>query len=217
MRKAAHHIFNDELDQLAQISSLTFPCECNISATSSSTRNSQLSPKLLAKRWGIGLEAMKSTIKVTTQKGIRSTLYPIERRFRTKQAQLRYRQLSGCHGHFYTDTFFSSQAALNGAKMAQLYINDIGFSKIYTMKTKGETADTLSTFIHDIGIPHAIHSDDAKELMQGRFRSICKDYSIPCTSTEPYSPWQNRAEGGIRELKRHVHRKMKARNVPQDL
>jgi hypothetical protein len=217
VKKTAYYIFDDELDQLTQISSLTFPCGYNVSVTSSSTRTSQLSPESLAKRWGIGLEAAKNTIRVTTQKEIRSTLYPIERHFRTKQAQLRYRQLSGRHGRFYTDKFFSNQAALNGAKMAQLYIDDIGFRKIYTMKTKGETADTLSAFIHKIGIPHAIHSDDAKELTQGRFRSICKDYSIPCTSAEPYSPWQNRAEGGIRELKRHIHRKMKARNVPQRL
>jgi hypothetical protein len=43
--------------------------------------------------------------------------------------------------------------------MAQLYINDIGFSRIYPMKNKSETADNLSAFIHDIGLPHAIQSD----------------------------------------------------------
>lgn len=97
--------------------------------------------------------------------------------------------------------------------MAQLYINDIGFVRIYPMKNKREIADTLSTFIHDIGLPHTIHSDDAKELVKGKFKSLCKEYSIPTTSTEPYSPWQNWADGGIRELKCHDHRKMKACNV----
>ncbi len=85
------------------------------------------------------------------------------------------------------------------------------------MHTKSKAADTLQALIHDIGIPHALHSDDAKEITHGRFKALCRDYNIPCTQTEPYSPWQNRAEGGIRELKRHVSRKMKSQNVPLKL
>jgi hypothetical protein len=161
-----------------------------------------------------GIDIAKKTLKCTTQKGVRQTLYPIERRFRTKQAQLRYRQLSGRHGRFYSDTFFSSQPSLNGCKMGQLYINDLSFMKFYPMKTKAEAPDTLVKFIQDVGIPHAIHSDDAPELRQGRFKQLCKDYQIHPTYTEPYSPWQNRAEGGIRELKRMVHRKMTSKRVP---
>jgi len=53
--------------------------------------------------------------------------------------------------------------------------------------------------------------------MQGRFWQLCKEYQIPTTYTEPYSPWQNRAEGGIREIKRLVHRKMTPKRVPQKL
>ncbi len=101
--------------------------------------------------------------------------------------------------------------------MAQLYINDLMFTKIYPMQAKSETGDSLQAFIHEVGIPHTLHSDYAKELAQGKFKKLCSDYGIPHTLTEPYSPWQNRAEGGIRELKRHVGRKMKSRNVPQRL
>jgi len=101
--------------------------------------------------------------------------------------------------------------------MAQMYTNDLGFSKVYPMKKKSKTSDTLTTFIHDVGIHHAIHSNDAKELLQGPFKQICKDYGIPCTYTKPYSPWQNRVEGGIRELKHHVHCKMTIKRIPQRL
>ena len=82
------------------------------------------------------------------------------------------------------------------------------------MQSKAEAYDALNTFIHEVGIPHELHSDNAKELMEGRFKQICRDYGIKTTYSEPHSPWQNRAEAGIRELKRHVHRKMKSRNVP---
>jgi len=188
-----------------------------IAATTTTSRLASTNADDLAKKWCIGIETAKKTLRCTTQKGIRNTMYPIERRFRTRQAQLRYNQLSGRHGRFYTDTFFSSVPSLNGSKMAQLYINDLSFTKTYPMKLKSEVADTLSKFIHEVGIPHAIHSDDAPELMQGKFKQLCKEYQIQTSYTEPYSPWQNRAEGGIREIKRLIHRKMTTKGVPQRL
>ncbi len=65
--------------------------------------------------------------------------------------------------------------------MAQLYTNDLSFTKVYPMKL---TSKTLVTFIH-VGIPSAILSDDAPEIMNGKYRSICKDYNISRTFTEP--------------------------------
>jgi len=189
----------------------------SIAATNTSDRKCNVEAAQIASNWNIGLEAARKTIKCTTQKGIRNVTHPIERRFRTRQAQLRYSQLSGRHGKFYTDTFFASSQTLNGCKMAQLYINDLSFTKVYPMKTKAETSDTLSKFIHEVGIPHSLHSDDAPELMHGQFKQVCKEYNINTTYTEPYSPWQNRAEGGIRELKRHIYRKMTSKLVPQRL
>jgi hypothetical protein len=101
--------------------------------------------------------------------------------------------------------------------MAQIFVNDVLFTKFCPMKKKSDVSETLQTFIHKIGIPHSIHSDFAKEIMQGQFKTLGSDYSIPCTLTEPYSPWQNHVEGGIRELKRHVNRKMKSHNIPKRL
>jgi hypothetical protein len=101
--------------------------------------------------------------------------------------------------------------------MAQIYTNDLGFTRVYPMKLKSQTHESLVAFIHEIGILSSLHSDDAKELMQGKFKELCKQYHIPCTYTEPHSPWQNRAENAIRELKRHVRRKMAANKVPARL
>ncbi len=101
--------------------------------------------------------------------------------------------------------------------MAQLYVNDLGFTKVYPMKTKTETSVSLSAFIHEVGIPDSLHSDNAKELTHGKFKTICKEYMISTSYTELHSPWQNRAESGIRELKRHVNRIMKACSVPLKL
>jgi hypothetical protein len=154
---------------------------------------------------------------VTTQKGIRHTTLPIEQRFRTRQAQLRYKQLGGRHGRFYTDTFFSGVPTLNGNSMAQIFTNDLAFTKVYPMKLKSQMHEALSAFIHEVGILSSIHSDDAKELMMGEFKELCKEFHIPCMYTEPYNPWQNWAENAIRELKRHARRKMIAKKVPARL
>jgi hypothetical protein len=146
--------------------------------------------------------------------GVRNVSGHIECRYKTKQAHLRYPQLAGRHGRFYTDTFFFALVpTLRTCKSAQLYTNDIGFMKVYPMHSKAETFEMLNMFIHEVGIASELHLDDAKELMEGQFKKICKDYGIKTTYSEPHSPWQNREEAGICELKRHIHRKMKSRNV----
>jgi hypothetical protein len=142
-------------------------------------KNYRTTAEKLASTWNIGLEATKKTLQVTTQKGARITTHPIEQPFRTRQAQLRYNQLGGRHGGFYTDTFFSSVPSLNGSTMAQAYTHDQGYTKVYPMQLKSQTHEILSTFIHKVGIPAAIHSDDAKELMLGKFRELCKEFHIP--------------------------------------
>jgi hypothetical protein len=48
-------------------------------------------------------------------------------------------------------------------------------------------------------------------------KHMCRDYGIKTTYNEPHSPWQNRAEAGICELKWHVHQKIKTRNLPLQL
>jgi hypothetical protein len=210
-------IYHNDLSVISRTFDDSYSREMNISLTNTSNRVNMITPELLSQRWGIGLTTAKNTINVTTQKGIRHVIGQIERCLRIRQAQLRYKQLAGRHGRFYTDTFFPSVPSISGKKIAQLYVNDLGFTKVYPMSSKSDVADTLLAFIQEVCIPSAIHSDDAKEITQGRFKKLCSEYEIPTSTTEPYSPWQNRAECGIRKLKRHVHRKMKSRNVPQQL
>jgi hypothetical protein len=72
--------------------------------------------------------------------------------------------------------------------MAQILTNDIHFMKTYPMSSKGDMSDALLSFIHHVGIPASIHSDDAKEITRGKFKQLCQDYHIPITTTEPYLP-----------------------------
>jgi hypothetical protein len=50
--------------------------------------------------------------------------------------------------------------------------------------------------------------DGSKEQTLGKFCKTCQDASIHFKQTEPHSPWQNAAEGGIKVLKKASGRKM---------
>jgi hypothetical protein len=85
------------------------------------------------------------------------------------------------------------------------------------MKLKSEAGHALLEFIQDIGIPSALHTDDAKELTSGKWREVCTNHDIKQTLTEPYSPFQNCAEVNIQELKKHVRRVMGKTKTPKRL
>jgi hypothetical protein len=86
--------------------------------------------------------------------------------------------------------------------MGQIFVNDIGYTYFLPMKAKSDASHALLEFIQDIALPSTIHTDDAKELTAGKWSDICRTHGIKQTQTEPYSPFQNRAEVNIRELKK---------------
>ena len=177
-------------------------------------RNPPLSKELLARRWGIGINAAERTLTVTTQAGIRKLHNPVERRFHTKQSHLRFPTLLG---RFYTDTMFFTRTSIRSHTCAQVITNGLGYTHVYPMKTKSCAPDALTDFIHSSGIPAWIVADNAPELTKGRWRAIIREYHIRQTTTEPYSPWQNRAEGEIRELKRMIRRLAQRTGSPRRL
>ena len=117
----------------------------------------------------------------------------------------------------YSDTFFLTVDSVQGNKCGQLFTTEFGFCKFVPMKNKSEAGYALQETIREIGIPNHIHMDGAKELTQGKWRDICWDANITTTQTERDSPWQNRTEIEIRELKRHVRRFMTRTKTPSIL
>jgi hypothetical protein len=82
------------------------------------------------------------------------------------------------------------------------------------MEKEAQSASSLQSFIHMVGIPWALHSDNAKVYTQGEFQRKCSKYDIAQSFTEPHSPWQNRAETGIREVKSFGRKLMTVSNAP---
>ncbi len=75
----------------------------------------------------------------------------------------------------------------------------------------------MREFIQDVGIPDHLHTDGAKEMTMGTWKQVCQDAGIRMSQTEKSSPWQNRTEVEIRELKRHVCRLMNRTATPHKL
>jgi hypothetical protein len=69
----------------------------------SNERHSMISSAQLSERWAIGLNQAKQTIRVTTQRGTRSAILPLSRRYRTDRM---YHQKKLRGPKFYTDTLF---------------------------------------------------------------------------------------------------------------
>ena len=142
-----------------------------IGAQTSIDCRSRITPEQLARQWCIGLQTAAKTLMTTTQKGVRNTIHPIHRRFRTRQTQLRYPQLSS---KLYSDTLFASTTSIRHFICGQILINDLHFSRFIPMKSKADAEDALKYMIQDIGIPFEMHVDGAKEENLGQWEEVRK-------------------------------------------
>ena len=93
-------------------------------ATITNERHHSLTPKLLERKWGIGLEKAKETLKATTQGSIFSSLIPQTSRYRTYLISKPLRRIA-CT--FYTNTLFSNQKSIIGNTCAEIFMDGNGF------------------------------------------------------------------------------------------
>jgi hypothetical protein len=103
----------------------------DISATFTSERHASVNPENLSRKWNIGLETAKRTLQVTTQRGVRTAVHPLHRRYRVDHLHLNRRRLNG---DWFTDTLFSKVTSIQGNTCAHKYLlTDI--SPLYTLWT----------------------------------------------------------------------------------
>jgi len=182
----------------------------------SSERHPTISSEQLSERWAIGLNQAKQTIKVTTQRGIRSAILPLSRRYRTDR-MYHPKKLRG--PKFYTDTLFGRCKSVSNNTCAQIFANEHQFVKAYPMESKAMAGKALRQFIRDFGVPERLTSDGASEQVGPNtdFMKNIRKYEIEHHVSEPGRPQQNRAESVIREVKRRWFRLMVKQKVPKRL
>jgi hypothetical protein len=158
-----------------------------ISSFSTKQQRSSLSPEVLAKRWGIGLNAAKTTLENTTQTGIRNVFLPSKRKVQKKAP---WRLNPSIKSDFYTDQLFSKIKDVHNHNGGLLFTNGLGYNRFYLWRSKGEHLNALKEFIDDA-------SDNAPEEIYGESRKICQKYHIRQRVTVPHSPWKSLAEASI--------------------
>ena len=108
----------------------------------------------------------------------------MSRRFRTNDRQLRYRRIAH---DLFTDTLEATVPSwFRQNRYAQVFAMRFGWTRVFPMKHKSDAHEGLSLLAQHGGVPLAIIMDGSKDLIK---------------QTEPYSPWQNAAEGSICEVK----------------
>ena len=180
-----------------------------------SNRSDSITPEELSRRLCIGLKTAARTLKATSHQYIRSTGL-LTKRFRTDKSQLRYKQLSRQYGTFYTDFLKVAVKSIRGYIGGVLYTNKVGFKKFFPCESERgqETGRSLRSFIELVGLPYSLHSDNNPNFKEGFFKKMMRKFGIYQTFTEPHSPWQNRAEPAIGEVKAYARRLMQKTNTP---
>lgn len=172
-------------------------------AMSSGDKGHRVTPATLAKRWGIGLKAAEDTLTATTQAGVVNVVAPGDRRSTRRLNFLRYPRM---RIKVFMDSMFAKVKSIRQYVSAQVYTNGKGYDHFFPMKShKGENiAATLDGFVAKTGVPEVLVSDGAKEEILGEVEKRSRYYRIRQLVTEPYSPWQDKAEGAIREIKKAI-------------
>jgi hypothetical protein len=147
-------------------------------ALSTSEKRSVITPEILSRRWGVGLDTAKRTLQVTTQSGIRNVLARGKRKVRLKLDHLAFPNLSGKR---YSDTMFSKTQSVSGHLTAQVLTNGQVSDHFYPMKSKGMAGpNALMPFVQEVGIPKTIVTENASDEVHGEFsleRSVASSES----------------------------------------
>jgi hypothetical protein len=122
-------------------------------------------------------------------------------RFRTKSHHFRYKTLPE---KFYSDTLIGNITSIRQHKYAQVTTNGLGFTRFLLMEKKSDALQGIVDFIHNAGVPEWLITNNSKEQYSKAFGEVVCKFHIRHTFTKLHSPWQDRAEIEIKEIKEQV-------------
>ena len=184
-----------------------------------SARRAGITPKELAKRWGIGENRAAETIRVTTQKGVRNLSNPLVRRMKTQK----WRNRRVLKGKWFSDTMhFTTKSIVRQEKAAQVFTNGKGFDEFYPIERECKCSDGLMRMVNEAGIPEHLVVDGARaqgshETYNTNWQNVVKAYNIHQTWIQPHCWWQNLAEKCIGEIRKEMRRLTSAKSSPKRL
>ena len=180
----------------------------------STERHTKVTVDKLADRFCIGPLKAKATMRVTTQRGLRSSLLPLARRYRADR-MFGVRRLNG---KFATDTLYLKQKSIVSNIASQVFSHKCGFNHvIHLNRVDGEqVGHALADFVHEYGAPEQLTFDGAN-VQKGAntlFMKNLRRAEIKPKISHPRRPNESPAEGSIRELKKKWYRIQQKTNAP---
>ena len=176
-------------------------------------RNSVILPKHLTRMLNICLDKAKQMLRVTTQRGIHTTVHPISRRYKTDHLHLTRKYISG---RWYVDWMPTATKSIMQCKGVFVYSNRT-FPEVYPKESKMsiKAAEMLQEFCEDVGISENIKSNRAPEFCahDSPYLKLIKDKRFNLTYAEPEHCTEiYNLDITIKELKKHWHHKMSSKN-----
>ena len=161
-------------------------------------------------------QVISKMLENTTQLAKAIVHSPMRRHLKSRFLMLRHKHLNEV---IATDTYFANTRSIEGYWCAQVFV---GLTSrritVIGMKTESEFTDAYQDFMRSRGIPHTLRRDNAKSETSKDVLELQQKYAVADKYTEPYSPWQNPAEGGgVRFLKAHAEVLMNRFGCPDNL
>eukprot|EP00804_Cyclotella_cryptica_P006136 CCRYP_018441-RA/>CCRYP_018441-RA protein AED:0.26 eAED:0.26 QI:0/0/0/1/0.25/0.4/5/0/619 len=172
-------------------------------------RHSSVTPERISCAFGIGLNAAKQTIAVTTQKGIQHEINPLSRKYCVDHLGLHCTKL---RGQWYLGHLSAQKRSKNKNTGAYMFTNG-DFTEAYPVEWCNNTFAAMSIyeFCTHVGTPGELKLDRAPELVGSNselYKTACKQH-IDITYAKPKCKnqiWPVDFE--IPELKKRIRNKM---------
>ena len=126
---------------------------------------------------------------------------PLKHHMKRRFPQFKHKRFSDVVN---TDTMVCKKdtPSVRGYRYAQVFVAQRSrLVKVYLMKNRSESVNTLRQFFTDVGFPDHLCYDQAGEENSSLRDEECRIAKVPTHQSEAYHQHQNSAEGAIRDVK----------------
>jgi len=182
----------------------------------STERHSKATPERVAKLFGVGQSKAKRMLRVTTQRGVRTAVHPLTRRYRTDHIHLHRRDLAG---RWFMDHMVASRRSIR-QNTGAFVVSNGPFTEAYPTPSKNQhdAAESLRTFCDDVGVPIQLKTDFAGTFTgrDNEFMRMVRKNHIDISYAEPGRKnqiWQ--VDLAMREINKRWRDKAAELDIPR--
>ena len=180
----------------------------------STDRHTTVTAEGIAENFLIGPDRVKQTLMANTQRGTRSAILPIARRYRVD----RMYNLPRLNAKFATEKFYADKKSIRSNIGSQIYSHKYGFNAAYHIRraNNDNVENSLNNFINDYGIPDHLTYDGAAVQVgsKTKFQETIHRSRINTHVSAPRRPNEIPVEGSIREVKKRWYNLQTKKNIP---